>query len=148
MPYKDETASRLAARDRQRRRRARLRETAVVTRFPTRHDDPAGALATWARETLRVPPGHPLAGQPMALPEFALRFLREGWAAHESALSTGRKNSKSAVCAVLALGHLVGPLRDAWMARCACQHRQGKSGLSCAAMSPRSPKHPASRTSW
>ena len=47
----------------------------------------------------------------MALPAFAVDFLRAGWNAHESALCMGRKNAKSAVCAVLALGHLVGPLR-------------------------------------
>ena len=47
----------------------------------------------------------------MALPAFAERFLRDGWGAHESALSMGRKNAKSAICAVLALGYLVGPLR-------------------------------------
>ena len=73
--------------------------------------DPIGALATWARETLIVPPGHPLAGQPMALPDFAEDFLRAGYGAQESALAVARKNSKSAICAVLALGHLVGPLR-------------------------------------
>lgn len=47
----------------------------------------------------------------MALPDFAERFLRDGWTAHESALCVARKNAKSAVCAVLALGFLVGPLR-------------------------------------
>ena len=73
--------------------------------------DPVGALARWARETLVVPPGHPLAGQAMALPGFAEDFLRAGWGAHESALCIARKNAKSAICAVLALGHLVGPLR-------------------------------------
>ena len=75
-------------------------------------DDPVGALATWAAKTLIVPPGHPLAGQPMALPDFAEDFLRAGWGAHESALCISRKNSKSAIAAVLALGHLVGPLRS------------------------------------
>ena len=70
-----------------------------------------GELASWAAATLVVPAGHPLAGQPMALPDFAEAFLRAGWDAHESALACGRKNSKSAICAVLALGHLVGPLR-------------------------------------
>ena len=47
----------------------------------------------------------------MVLPDFAERFLRAGWGAHESALTMGRKNAKSAMCAILALGHLVGPLR-------------------------------------
>ena len=78
-------------------------------------DDPVGALASWAAKTLIVPAGHPLAGQPMALPDFAEAFLREGWGAHESALCIARKNAKSAIAAVLALGHLVGPLRtDGW----------------------------------
>ena len=75
------------------------------------HADPVGALATWASTTLIVPPGHPLSGGPMALPDFAASWLRASWDAHESALSTARKNSKSAIAAVLALGYLVGPLR-------------------------------------
>ena len=58
------------------------------------------------------PVGHPLAGQPMELPAFASDFLRAGWGAHESALCIARKNAKSAICAVLALGYLVGPLRQ------------------------------------
>ena len=48
----------------------------------------------------------------MALPDFAESFLLAGWGAHESALCIARKNAKSAICAVLALGHLVGPLRS------------------------------------
>ena len=75
------------------------------------HGDPVGALAEWAQHTLVVPPGHPLAGEPMALPDFAVDWLRASWDAHESALSTARKNAKSAIAAVLALGYLVGPLR-------------------------------------
>ena len=114
MPYANATAKRLAARERQRKRRARLKAGAVpppaqVVAFPT-PADPVGDLAAWAKATLKVPVGHPLAGQPMALPPFAEDFLRAGWGAHESALSVARKNAKSAVCAVLALGHLVGPL--------------------------------------
>ena len=101
-------------RDYMRRRRAAKREAArspvVVPPLP---DDPVGALASWAAATLKVPPGHPLAGQPMALPEFAVSFLRDGWGAHESALAVARKNSKSACLAVLALGFLAGPLRIA-----------------------------------
>ena len=37
--------------------------------------------------------------------------LRATWGAHESALSTARKNAKSAIAAVVCLGYLVGPLR-------------------------------------
>ena len=75
------------------------------------HADPVGALAEWAASTLIVPPGHPRSGDPMALPDFAADWLRASWDAHESALSTARKNAKSAIAAVLALGYLVGPLR-------------------------------------
>ena len=95
-----------------RRRRAAKREDArSVVVIPPLPVDPVGALAEWAASTLRVPPGHPLAGQPMALPDFAVDFLRAGWGAHESALTMARKNAKSACLAVLALGHLAGPLR-------------------------------------
>ena len=115
MPYKDAVATRLAARERQRRWRARQRAAkaqAPVVALPRPAPvDPVGELARWARETLVVPPGHPLAGQAMALPPFAEDFLRAGWSAHESAMAISRKNAKSACCAVLALGHLVGPLR-------------------------------------
>ncbi len=116
MPYRDPAAERLAARERARRYRARKRAakaSAAVLALPRPAlADPVGELASWAAATLKVPPGHPLAGQPMALPDFAVEFLRAGWGAHESALSVARKNAKSAVCAVLALGHLVGPLRS------------------------------------
>ena len=75
------------------------------------HKNPVAALAEWAQNTLIVTPGHPRSGEPMALPDFALNWLTESWDAHESALSTARKNAKSAIAAVLALGYLVGPLR-------------------------------------
>ena len=75
------------------------------------HADPVGALAAWSRTALIVPPGHPHSGEPLELMPFAVDWLRGTWGAHESALSTARKNAKSAVAAVLALGYLVGPLR-------------------------------------
>ena len=58
-----------------------------------------------------VPPVHPAAGEPMALPAFALDWLRAGWTAHESALSVARKNGKNAIVSVLVLDHLFAPLR-------------------------------------
>ena len=75
------------------------------------HADPVGALAEWAASTLIVPAGHHRAGEPMVLLPFAVAWLRASWNAHESSLSTARKNAKSAIAAVLALGYLVGPLR-------------------------------------
>ena len=107
-----------SARDRKRAQRARDAVSLAHQVFAAEpvvpvldHDDPVGVLAAWAASTLVVPPGHPRAGEPMALPDFAVDWLRASWDAHESALSTARKNAKSAICAVLALGFLVGPLR-------------------------------------
>ena len=106
------------ARDRKRAQRARdkaAREHQLDFASPVveavEHSDPVGALATWATATLTVPPGHPRAGDPMALPDFAVAWLRASWDAHESALSTARKNAKSAIAAVVCLGFLCGPLR-------------------------------------
>ena len=110
MPFKDATAKRHYMRRYMRDRRQAAR-TVPAPVEAVDHDDPVAALAAWARETLVVPPGHPLAGEPMGLPAFAEDFLRAGWNAQESALCVARKNAKSAVCAVLALGYLVGPLR-------------------------------------
>ena len=108
MPYRDNEARKLYMREYRRRKRAERKRAEVLALAP---GDPVGELAAWAEATLKVPPGHPMSGAPMALPDFALDFLRAGWGAHESALSVARKNAKSAICAVLALGYLCGPLR-------------------------------------
>ena len=109
--YTDREARRLYMRAYRARKKA---EREAVAKFANLANfdlpaDPVGALAEWAAKTLIVPPGHPMAGRPMALPDFAEAFLREGWGAHESALCIARKNAKSAIAAVLALGHLCGP---------------------------------------
>ena len=97
---------------------ARAKRKAVV--LPELHpwpDDPAVAVAAWAQEKLVVPAGHPLAGRPLVLPDFGVRFLRDVFEHRESLLCIARKNAKSAIVAVLLLAHLVGPLRRAgWRA--------------------------------
>ena len=72
------------------------------------------ALAAWCAEYLVTPPGHPLAGEPMELPDFIADFLRDALAdgVTESLLCTARKNSKTAGLAMLVLGMLAGPLRQ------------------------------------
>ena len=67
MPYKDKTANRLAARERQRQHRAKLKAAKAmspVVALPVAAlpDDPIAELATWAakRPSLKIPPGHPL----------------------------------------------------------------------------------------
>ena len=109
--YKDAAARKRAQRAREAASRAHQLGGAPPAIAVVDVGDPVGALATWAAATLVVPPGHPLAGRPMVLPPFAVAWLRESWDAHESALSTARKNAKSAIAAVMALGFLVGPLR-------------------------------------
>ena len=110
--YTDRDARRLYMRNYRARKKLEREAAANVKSFDIPPpDDPVGALAEWAAATLIVPPGHPLAGQPMALPDYGEAFLRDSFEAHESALCMGRKNAKSAICAVLALGYLAGPLR-------------------------------------
>ena len=119
---------RQAARDRKRKERARAKaeNDAETADWVAALDDRAGvrvpadapgrvqaaALSAWAAATLIVPAGHPRAGEPMALPAFASAWLGGALGEHRtSLLSTARKNAKSAICAVLALGMLSGPLR-------------------------------------
>ncbi|MCY4469457.1 MAG: terminase large subunit [Thiotrichales bacterium] len=103
----------MSNRERQRRYRARKKAAAVKAsaQVPTPLPaDPIGALAKWSRETLCVPPGHPLSGQPLSLPDYGESFLRDALRARESLLCLGRKNAKSAIVAVFLLGRLVGPI--------------------------------------
>ena len=127
--YKDGAARSRAARARAAASRAHQLDapSPVVEEVYVDPSDPVGALAEWAASKLVVPPGHPRAGEPMALPPFALDWLRASWTSHESALSTGRKNGKSAILAVLALGYLVGPLRRSGWRGCIASLDRGKA---------------------
>ena len=106
----------LSNRERQARFRARKKaakaraEVMVAAVNPPVVDDPAAALAAWARESLVVPLGHPLTGQPMQLAPFGKAFIADALRHRESLLCTGRKNAKSATIAILILGLLAGPL--------------------------------------
>lgn len=112
--YQDREARKLYQREYRRRKalEATTSKQAARSVAPACPADPVGALAAWAASDLVVPPGHPEAGRPMVIPDWGLKFLQDGFSAHESALSVARKNGKSALCAVLALGYLVGPLRS------------------------------------
>ena len=127
-----------SGRERQRAYRARLRASAAHRLdAPTPavvavadHKDPVAALVEWARTTLVVPPGHARSGEPLKLLPFAESWLRDTWTTHESALSTARKNAKSAICEVLALAYLVGPLRrPGWRGAIASINKQKAAEL-------------------
>ena len=94
-----------------RRKRKAASQAGPAVQFTATPIEELDSLIRWSREKLVVPPGHPASGQPMELPDFAVDWLRDSWTSHESALSVGRKNAKSGICAVLVLGYLCGPLR-------------------------------------
>ena len=73
--------------------------------------DGAAAVAKWAAERLRVPAGHPAAGRPFVLAPWQISIVDDVLSHAETLACMGRKNAKSALIAVVALAHLVGPLR-------------------------------------
>ena len=97
-------------RDRKKAERQRAERLAALDGPPV-VDQSADALATWAAERLVVPYGHPLAGQPMVIPDYGRRFIADALTHRESLLCLARKNAKSAIAAVLVLGLMAGPLR-------------------------------------
>ena len=121
MPYKDPERRREAIAASKAKARARRIATKAEAEAVKRAEappwpaDPAQAVAAWSCARLVVPPGHPRAGQPLELPDFAIAFLADALApgVREAALFVARKNGKSAVVAVLILAHLSddGPLR-------------------------------------
>ena len=126
--YASATDRKRAQRARERASRAHQLDARPSMVAVVDHADPVGALATWARQKLIVPAGHPLAGRPMVLADYAVSWLRDSWDAHESAISTGRKNAKSAIAAILALGYLVGPLRRPGWRGAIASLDKGKAG--------------------
>ncbi len=68
------------------------------------------ALAKWCRDTLKVPPGHANAGQPLVIPPYGIDFIRDALHARESLLCIARKNAKSAIIAAFLLARLCSGL--------------------------------------
>ena len=126
--YASATERKRAQRARERGSRAHQLDARPPVVAVADHADPVGALAAWASSTLIVPAGHPLAGEPMVLADYAVSWLRDTWDAHESALSTARKNAKSAIAAILALGYLCGPLRRPGWRGAIASLDKGKAG--------------------
>ena len=95
------------------RRRAERKaaKAAPVEVLPSWPDNPGNAVAVWSSECLKVPPGHPNAGQRLVLPPYLVTFLRDVFRHRESLLCLARKNSKSTAAAVLLLSALRGPTR-------------------------------------
>ena len=73
----------------------------------------ARSLARWVRQSLKVPAGHPRAGQPFRIARWQLAVLADCLTHHEVLLSVARKNGKSALIAIFVLAHLAGPVRKA-----------------------------------
>ena len=73
----------------------------------------AAAIVEWAASKLRIPAGHPRAGQPFNLEPWQVAVVDDALREPETLLCCARKNAKSATIAVVVLAHLVGPLRRA-----------------------------------
>ena len=64
-------------------------------------------MAKWAGKNLIVPDGHVMAGHPLILPKFAIKFLRKAIKHRISFLSTARKQAKSTIIATYMLTKLL-----------------------------------------
>lgn len=86
-------------------------EDAERFNLPQGVNSPTDALVAWAEAKLIVPDG-PLAGQAFQVAPFQKNFLDGALnpVVREAGLSIARKNGKSALCAILILGYLDGPL--------------------------------------
>ena len=96
--------------ERQRAYRARKRPPPPPLKRPPLGTS-ARTLAKWVRSTLKVPAGHPRAGQPFRIAGWQLAVLSDCLTHHEVLLSVARKNGKSALVAIYVLAHLAGPMR-------------------------------------
>ena len=112
MPYKSIVKRRAAVRRSHKKRRAAAVVSARLT-APDWPSDPAAAVVEWARDSLRIPHGHPRAGQPFELPDYLADVIRDIYApgVREVLLLIARKNAKSAAIAAVLLAHLAGPVR-------------------------------------
>ena len=103
-----------AARSRAWRARRKLEQQGLPPGRPAIGEG-AAAVAQWAAERLRVPAGHPAAGQPLVLAPWQVAIVDDALTHAETMACMARKNGKSGLIAALALAHLVGPLRrDGW----------------------------------
>ena len=123
MPATKQRQSYLREYARDRRIAARTLKLDVLELPPVAKRNHAAALFKWSREKLRVPGGHPNAGQPLALPSYGQKFLRDLLKPDttEALLCVARKNAKSAIVAAYVLARLVGPLAIAGIQGGCCQ---------------------------
>ena len=123
------TRARLATRAGHQKRRDSAKESA---KSPTIHyndlpADQGGALCQWARDELKIPPGHVHEGRPFEVPAYGEKFIKDALSdgCMDALICTGRKNSKTGLSALIVLGHLGnGPLaRPGFRAGCASTSR-------------------------
>ena len=87
MPYKDKAKRAEAGRRRWAKPRAASASVPVV--IPPFASDPAGELARSSGDVLKVPAGHPRAGDPMILRDYGVEFIRDALTHRESVLPSG-----------------------------------------------------------
>ena len=109
--HRAEISRRSAAKKRTEVKRLNAERAEAESNTWTWPKDPGGAVADWSRRSLKVPPGHKNAGQPLNLPDYLIAPIRSRFQFRETSLVIARKCGKSSAVAVLLLAHLVGPLR-------------------------------------
>ena len=112
MPFKSAESRNQYMREYRAKKKAESLPVVTVSTIPADPADQIRILSEWAEAHLIIPAGHPLAGEAMTIPDFGQDFLTDALSHRESLLCLARKNAKSAICAILALGFLVGPLRQ------------------------------------
>ena len=86
--------------------------------------DPAGAVARWSRDVLKVPPGHPRSGEPMELPDYGVSFLADVFTHRESALVRREEEQQERNRCRSIAGLYGGPLEASRLCRWRGEHFQ------------------------
>ena len=117
--YANATARKRAQRAREKAAREHQLDFASPAVAVVDHGDPVGVLASWAAETLVVPPGHPRAGQRWRSP----RSLSRGWrraGTRTKAPSARAQERKIGYRGDPRAGLFSGTAEASWMARRDC----------------------------
>ena len=120
-------ARKRAAREAVEAMRKREAAVALAKPAPAPTGDLIDALAAWSERVLVVPPGHPLAGNPMVLPDFAIAFLRDAIQHRESPALPGAQEREIGSLRRLSAGAHDRPAAHSWMAwqRHQCEQNEG-----------------------
>ena len=127
MPFKSAESRNQYMREYRAKKKAESLPVVTVSPIPADPADQIRILSEWAEAHLIIPAGHPLAGEPMVIPDFGQDFLVDALSHRESLLCMARKNAKSAICANIGPWLSSGAVTSKGLAggRCQSVKRQG-----------------------